>query len=127
MARRTQHSDPSNKRLFSHPRMVADLVRLLGDDWVDDLDLDRLQRLPTEPVAGDLRARLADMPWWTPFRPGGGRPAGAGAMLYIEFQSSPDPQMRVGLNISRISAAKKRTGDPSRSWETERQTYPMDR
>ena len=93
MARQTQQSDPSNKRLFSHPRMAADLIRLLGDDWVDDLDLDRLERLPAEHVTDDLRARLADMPWWAPFRPGAGWPAGAGVMFHVEFQSSPDAHM----------------------------------
>ena len=76
MARHTRHSDPASKRLFSHRRMVADLVRLLGTDWVGDLDLDRLERLPAEHVADDLRTRLADMPWWAPFKEGGG-PAGA--------------------------------------------------
>ena len=93
MAAPIRHNDPANKRLFSHPRMVADLARLLGDDWVDDLDLDQLARLPAEHVADDLRKRLADMPWWAPFKPGGGRPAGAGVLFHIEFQSSPDPLM----------------------------------
>ena len=93
MARQTQQSDPSNKRLFMHPRVAADLIRLLGDDWVDDLDLDKLDRLPTEYVSDDLRARRADMPWWAPFKPSAGRPAGAGVMFHIEFQSSPDPHM----------------------------------
>ena len=59
--------------------MAADLIRLLGDPWVDDLDLDRLERLPTEYVSNDLRNRRADLPWWAPFKPGTGRPAGAGA------------------------------------------------
>ena len=98
MARPIQHSDPSNKRLFSHPRMVEDLVRLLGGDWVGDLDFDRLERLPAEHVAEDLRARLADMPWWAPFKPAAGRPPGAGAMFHVEFQSSPDPQMAERLS-----------------------------
>ena len=93
MARQTRQSDPSNKRLFSHPRMVADLVRLLGDDWVDDLDLDKLEQLRTEHVSDDLRARRADMPWWALFKPGTGRPAGAGVMFHIEFQSRPDPHI----------------------------------
>ena len=93
MAAPIRHNDPANKQLFSHPRMVADLARLLGDDWVDDLDLDQLARLPAEHVADDLRKRLADMPWWAPFKPGGGRPAGAGVLFHIEFQSSPDPLM----------------------------------
>ena len=93
MARQPLQSDPANKRLFSHPRMVAGLVRLLGDDWVDDLDLDRLERLPAESVSGDLRTRRADLPWWAPFKPGTGHPAGAGVMFHIEFQSSPDARM----------------------------------
>ena len=37
--------------------MVAGLVRLLGDGWVEDLDLDRLERLPAECVSHDLRTR----------------------------------------------------------------------
>ena len=93
MARWIQHSDESGKRLFSHRRMVADLVRLLGDPWVDDLDLDRLERLPAEHVAGGLRVRRADLPWWAPFKLGAGRPAGAGVMFHIELQSSPDARM----------------------------------
>ena len=64
MARQIRHSDRSGKRLFSHRRVVAGLVRLLGDPWVDDLDFDRLERLPAEHVTDDLRARRADLPWW---------------------------------------------------------------
>ena len=33
MARPTGPNDPANKRLFSHRRVVADLVRLLGGGW----------------------------------------------------------------------------------------------
>ena len=93
MAPPTGHSDPAYKLLLSHSRVAADLIRLLGDDWVDDLDLDRLERLPAEHVAGNLRRRLADMPWWAPFKRGGGRPAGAGVLFHIELQSRPDPHM----------------------------------
>ena len=93
MARQTQDSDKSGKRLFSHRRVVADLLRLLGDPWVDDLDLDRLERLPSESIAEDRSARRADMPWWAPFKPAAGLPAGAGAMFHIELQSSPDALM----------------------------------
>ena len=93
MATQTQQSDPANKRLFSHPRMAADLIRLLGDDWVDDLDLDKLEQLQTEYVSDDLRTRRADLPWWAPFKPGTGRPDGAGVMFHVEFQSSPDAHM----------------------------------
>ena len=88
-----QDSDNSGKRLFSHRRVFADLVRLLGDPWVDALDLDRLERLPSESVTNDRRARRADMPWRAPFKPGAGVPAGAGAIFHLELQSSPDAQM----------------------------------
>ena len=55
MAPPTGHSDPAYKLLLSHSRVAADLIRLLGDDWVDDLDLDRLERLPAEMLAETLR------------------------------------------------------------------------
>ena len=93
MASQTKQSDKSGKRLFSHPRVVADLIRLLGGDWVDDLDFDKLERLPVEHVAKDLRSRLADMSWWAPFKPNTGRPRGAGVLFHIELQSSPHPHM----------------------------------
>ena len=116
MARQPRHSDEASKRLFSHPRMVADLVRLLGDSWVGDLDLDRLERLPTEHVADDLRARRADMPWWAPFKPGTGWPAGAGALFHVEFQSSPDAHMAERLleYVALLSRDLRRSG-----WMTE--------
>ena len=112
MARQPRHSDEASKRLFSHPRMVADLVRLLGDSWVDDLDLDRLERLPTEHVADDLRARRADMPWWAPFKPGTSWPAGAGALFHVEFQSSPDAHMAERLleYVALLSRDLRRSG-----------------
>ena len=89
----TKQSDPASKLLFSHPRVAADLIRLLGGDWVDDLDLDRLDQRPTEHVADDLQARRADLCWWVPFKRGTGHRAGAGVMFHVEFQSSPHPHM----------------------------------
>ena len=76
MARAARHGDPANKRLFSHRRMAADLIRLLGDDWID-----RLERLPAEHVTESLRRRFADMPWWAPLGAGRG-PPGAGALFH---------------------------------------------
>ena len=112
MARQTLQSDPANKRLFSHPRMAAGLVRLLGDDWVGDLDLDRLERLPTDYVSDSLRSRRADLPWWAPFKPDADRPAGAGVMFHIEFQSSPDAHMveRLLEYVALLPRALRRSG-----------------
>ena len=92
--------------------MAAGLVRLLGDDWVDDLDLDRLERLPTDYVSDNLRSRRADLPWWAPFKPDADRPAGAGVMFHIEFQSSPDAHMveRLLEYVALLPRALRRSG-----------------
>ena len=83
-------SDPANKRLFSHPRVAADLIRLLGDDWVGNLDLDRLEQLRTEYVSGDLRTRRANLPSWAPFKPGTGQPDRAGDVPHrVPIESGP--------------------------------------
>ena len=91
--RPASQSDPANKHLFSHPRMVADLLRLLGEPWVDDLDLDRLERLPAEHVADSHRVRAEDMPWRAPFKPGAGYPPEAAVVVHVEFQSGSHPHM----------------------------------
>ena len=61
-APRPKH-DPGFKRLFSHRRMVTDLVRLLPGGLTEGLDLSTLQRLPGEHVGDALRSRRSDMPW----------------------------------------------------------------
>ena len=86
-------SDPANKHLFSHPRMVADLLRLLGEPWVDDLDLDQLARLPAEHVADNHRVRAEDMPWRAPFKPAAGYPPEAAVVVQLEFQANSHPHM----------------------------------
>ena len=60
---------------------------------VDELDLDRLERLPAEHVADDRRARRQDMPWRAPFKPAAGQGIGAALLVHLEFQSRPDPFM----------------------------------
>lgn len=85
--------DPAYKLLLSHPRIAADLIRLLGDDRIDDLDLDRLQRLPAEHVRDNLRLRREDLPWLAPYKQSARRRPGAGVVFQFEFQTRPDPDM----------------------------------
>ena len=92
MRERVSQNDPANKRLFSHWRVTAGLIRLLGDDWIERLALDRLERLPSEHIGEDLRTRLEDMPWWAPFKEGAEHPD-ARAVFHIEFQSQVDAHM----------------------------------
>ena len=90
---RTRPFDAAYKRLFSHPRMAADLVRLLGDNRFDTLDLDRMERLASEHILDNLRTRREDMPWLARYKEGTGWPPGTGVVFQFEFQSRPDPDM----------------------------------
>ena len=83
--------DHSYKLLFSHPEMVADLLRgFVLEDWVKDLDFATLERVSGGYVADDLREREDDIVWRVRF---------GGEWLYvyllIEFQSSVDHFMAV--------------------------------
>ena len=81
--------DPIYRKLFSSKRMVADLVRAVGDPgWTGDVDFEALEELPAEYVGDRLQQRRGDAVWRVPFR---------GAWLYLllllEFQSAKDPRM----------------------------------
>ncbi len=72
--------DLGQKRLFSHQRMVADLLRLLPKGLTGGFDLNTLRRPPAEHVADALRSRRSDMPWRIDFLPSTERPSdGSGA------------------------------------------------
>ena len=75
-APRPQH-DPGLRRLFSHRRMMADLLRLLPGDLTEGLDRSTLRRLPAEHVGEALRSRRSDMPWRIDLLPSTGRPSNA--------------------------------------------------
>ena len=93
MTRPATPYDQAYKLLFSHRRMAADLVRLLGVTSFGALDLDRLAPLPTEHVGDNLRSRREDLAWLAPYRQGTGRQPGAAVVFQLEFQSSPDADM----------------------------------
>ena len=84
-------SDHHYKRLFSHPRMVADLIRgFLDPDLAHDCDFTTLTRCNGSYVTDDLREREDDIIWKVSY---GERTL----ILYllIEFQSQPDSAMPV--------------------------------
>lgn len=85
--------DNSYKLLFSHPRMVHDLlVGFVREDWVADLDFDTLEQVSGSYVSDDLRDREDDIIWRIRWR---------GNHLYIylllEFQSTVDRYMAVRI------------------------------
>lgn len=52
--------DPIYKRLFAFPRMVADLLRAVGEpDWIDAIDFDTLEELPPSTSATGGRSGAA--------------------------------------------------------------------
>lgn len=78
------------KRLFSHPGLVAQLLReFVAESWLDDFDLDGMERQNTNFNADTGEERRSDVIWRLPLRGGGD----AYLLLMIEFQSTPDRWM----------------------------------
>lgn len=87
-----QH-DASYKLLFSHPEMVAELLRgYVRESWVEELDFASLEKVNAGYVSDDLRQREDDVVWRVKLGP-------RWVYLYIllEFQSAVDPFMAVRL------------------------------
>jgi len=85
--------DHSYKLLFSHPEMVADLIRgFVREEWVDHLDFSSLEKVSGSYIADDLREREDDVIW---------RVRWGQEWLYvyllIEFQSTVDRFMAVRI------------------------------
>ena len=97
-------NDPASQRrdhhatyflLYTQPPIVRQLLELLGPEWVDaeQVDFDRLRRLPGQFVTRDKKRRRLDVAWIAPY--GNGK---AHVVCVMEFQSSEDPNMPVRLN-----------------------------
>jgi len=85
--------DPSYKLLYSHPAMVADLLRgFVPGEWVKELDLASLEKISGSYVSDDLRDREDDIIWRVPW----GRDW-VYVYLLLEFQSTVDPWMAVRI------------------------------
>jgi hypothetical protein len=88
---RGEDHDGSYRLLFSHPRMIRDLLHgFVREEWVERLDLTSLERCGEVQISDHLARREEDLVWrirwledWTP------------VYLHIELQSSNDPYMSV--------------------------------
>jgi hypothetical protein len=101
-------------RLFSHPGLVAELLRGFVDEpWIADLDLDGMERVNTKFHSQDNDRREGDVIWRIPLKRGGD----AYLLLLLEFQSAPDRWMALramvytGLLWQQIVAEKRLTAD----------------
>ena len=87
--------DAAYKDLFSHPRMVEDLLRgFAAPEWSDALDFTTLEKLPAEYVSDDLRRRHGDLVWRLRFQE-----TWLYLLVMLEFQSSTDPYMAVRILV----------------------------
>ena len=81
--------DHSYKLLFSHARMVRDLLEgFVRGEWLSAVDFTTLERVSDAYVTDDLRARADDIVWRV-------RCGERDVYLLLEFQSSPEPFMAV--------------------------------
>ncbi|HEX2224120.1 MAG TPA: Rpn family recombination-promoting nuclease/putative transposase [Thermoanaerobaculia bacterium] len=88
-------ADPDNgyRLLFSHPRMVEELLRgFVREPWVECLDFAYLERVSGSFVSRDLRSRHNDVVWKLGWREERGT-----VYLLVEFQSRPDRFMALRL------------------------------
>ena len=91
-------TDPNYRLLFSHPKMVEDLLRgFIHEDWVARLDFGTLERVNGSFVSDDLKDRRNDVVWRLRWR--GGGEDWFYLYLLLEFQSTPEPFMAVRLLV----------------------------
>lgn len=87
--------DHSYKLLFSHPEMVADLLRgYIDQPWVEQLDFTTLMRANDSYVSSDLREREDDIIWRVRWRDD---ERWLYIYLLLEFQSSSDSWMALRI------------------------------
>ena len=90
-----QH-DSAYKLLFSEPVMVRSLLQdLVAEDFVAELDLDTLERLPGEHIARSGQKRFSDIVWKVQRK--GRSDAPCYIAILLEFQSTPDAFMALRL------------------------------
>ena len=82
-------NDPIYKRLFSFRRMVADLLRAVGEpSWLRDVDFGTLEKLPAEYVGDKRQGRRGDAVWRVRFRR-----QWLYLLVLLEFQSQKNARM----------------------------------
>ena len=90
--------DHSYKNLFSHPKMVEDLLTgFVKHDWVQDLDFRTLEKLNSSYITDDLRERSDDVVWRLQFKGDQCQENWLYLYLLLEFQSTVDDFMAVRI------------------------------
>ncbi|MDR0564119.1 MAG: Rpn family recombination-promoting nuclease/putative transposase, partial [Azoarcus sp.] len=88
--------DCDYKQLFSHPRMVHELLRdWMPGEWVKEADFSTLEHINASYVAENQKQRHDDMVWR--LRVGGDR--WLWVYLLLEFQSEPETWMALRMLV----------------------------
>ncbi|MBF0108539.1 MAG: Rpn family recombination-promoting nuclease/putative transposase [Magnetococcales bacterium] len=86
----TTDHDGLYHQLYSHPRMMSDLVRqFVNEPWVTDLDLEHMEQVKSKFHVPGLPKRESDVIWRIPLRSG----SDVYLLVLLEFQSEPDRWM----------------------------------
>ncbi|MEM7582465.1 MAG: Rpn family recombination-promoting nuclease/putative transposase [Acidobacteriota bacterium] len=91
--------DRSHRLLFSHPRTIRDLLRgFVHEPWVAELDLETLEKLPSDYVsgqlAGEFEERNSDVVWRVKWRD-----RDLYVIILLELQSSCDHDMALRMLV----------------------------
>lgn len=110
MANPRRRTDAASKLLFLGD-VIADLIRIALPALAAELDLDRIEPLPTEFVGLDRSRRIGDAAYRIPFKERDDRPVRT-AIASAEFQDANDPGMldRVRGYTDRMLADYRRRG-----------------
>ena len=89
--------DQGYKQLFSHARMVEDLLRgFVAGEWLEQLDFDTLDRVNATFVSPEYQKREGDIIWRIQSQAHGGE---IYIYLLLEFQSTVDEEMALRMLV----------------------------
>lgn len=97
MAKTKPEHDESYKQIYTHARVVEDLLKgFIHEDWIDRLDYSTLQKVNGSYVSDDLKDRSDDVVWRVKMK-GGKR--WLYVYLLLEFQRRNDPWMALRILV----------------------------
>lgn len=99
-----EEHDKTHRLIFSFPRMVADLIRLVvGGDWVKRLDFSTLEKVPERLLSPELLRREQDVFWRLAYKYPENKKYGR-FFLYVHIEHQSRPRRRMSLYTTAYKA-----------------------
>ena len=90
--------DRGQRLLFSHPRLVEELIRqCIGGSWIECLDFSTLDKVSERDLGPDLSRREKDLLWRLRYRTPADDSGWFYVLLHLEFQSEPQRFMALRM------------------------------